>query len=118
MRVLLLLLLLLFRAKTRHVTDLAVTVFRRAKANRCARSELTQTRRGRCYKRQPRRKVIKRRMYNYRKRGTNEPTVTMAYGELNGHVTDDHVTLEGQSLDPSCLCLETRVQSRKQLEMR
>ena len=58
------------------MTDLAVTVFRRAKANRCVRSELTQARRGRCHKRQQRRKVIKRRMYNYRKHGTNEPTVT------------------------------------------
>ena len=52
------------------------TIFWRAKATRCTRSELTQARQGRCHKRQHRRKVIKHRMYNYRKHGTNEPTVT------------------------------------------
>jgi len=29
--------------------------------------------------------VIKRRMYNYRKHGTNEPTVTLAYKYLLQH---------------------------------
>jgi len=59
------------------------TVFRRAKANRCTRSVLTQARRDRCHKRQQRRKVIKHRMYNYRKHGTNEPTVTCGLSVLS-----------------------------------
>jgi len=89
----------------KHVTwsTSQFTIFRQAKATRCTRSELTQARRGRCHKRQQRHKVIKHRMYNYRKRGTNEPTVTRTiFGSTVGYPSDslasclDHLTQRRQ----------------------
>jgi len=77
-------------SRTKHLTwpTWQFTVFgSRAKVNRCKRTKRTplshiaqldsdEAGRGECYKHPQRLKVIKHRMFSYRKRGTIKPTVT------------------------------------------